>query len=174
MRYAVGIGSNLGDRAGHIAAAADVLAAAGQVDLCAVSRLYETAPVGGPPDQGPFLNGAWIVATQLEPLALLRHLLAIEQCLGRQRQEHWGPRTIDLDLLLAEDGRVVEHADVRLPHPLLHRRAFVLIPLVEIAADWPHPCLGCTVAELADGLGASDLVITAQAAHMDGHGTRNG
>ncbi len=146
-RYAIGVGSNLGDRAGTIAHAARLLVADGMVRVVAVSALHETAPVGGP-QQPAFLNAAWVVATALGPHQLLYRLQAVESACGRTRTVHWGPRTLDLDLLLRADGLALATPALVLPHPRLAERAFVLRPLTEIAADWPVPGLG-TVATLA-------------------------
>ncbi|MFW5829921.1 MAG: 2-amino-4-hydroxy-6-hydroxymethyldihydropteridine diphosphokinase [Planctomycetota bacterium] len=146
MRYCLAIGSNCGDRQAHIDAAATALRQDPQVDLLHMSRLHETAPVGGPPGQDPFLNGAWMVETRLGPHALLHRLQAIEHACGRARSIPWGPRSLDLDLLLAEDGRCCVSSVLVLPHPELHRRSFVLAPLVEIAADWWHPLRRCRIA----------------------------
>lgn len=148
MEFAVAVGSNLGDRAATIAAAAAELSAGGRARVVRRSRLHATDPVGGPAGQGSFLNGAWIVETALGPGALLAELLAVERRLGRERRERWGPRTIDLDLLLAREPRIVDRPGLTLPHPRLHERAFVLAPLVEVAADWRHPRLRRSVEEL--------------------------
>jgi 2-amino-4-hydroxy-6-hydroxymethyldihydropteridine diphosphokinase len=111
-----------------------------------VSTVIETAPVGGPP-QGKFLNGVVEIETTLGPRELLRELQGIEDALGRVRAERWGPRTIDLDILLYGD-EVVTEADLMVPHPLMHERAFVLLPLAEIAPRARHPVLRKSIAEL--------------------------
>ncbi len=150
--YAIGVGSNLGDRAALHDRAAELLIADGMVTLRARSRPHETAAVGGPVGQPSFLNAAWIVATDLGPHQLLHRLQAIETALGRVRSVANGPRPIDLDLLLREDGLVVSTPVLALPHPRLHQRAFVLEPLGEIAPSWRHPLLGVTVGELRSRL----------------------
>jgi 2-amino-4-hydroxy-6-hydroxymethyldihydropteridine diphosphokinase len=127
----VGIGSNLGDRESHLRRALDLLAAEDGIEVVAVSGLRETEPVG-PVEQGPFLNGAVQVSTELPPRELLERLLDVEQRLGRVRVERFGPRTIDLDLLVYGD-EVVEEPGLTLPHPRLHERRFALEPLAELA-----------------------------------------
>jgi len=152
MRFAIAVGANQGERAATIARAAELLAAEGDIAVVARSPLIETAPVGGPLGQGAFLNGAWIVATDLGPHQLLHRLQRIETALGRVRTVRDGPRTIDLDLVLAEAPLVVASGVLILPHPRLHQRAFVLEPLAAVAAAWRHPLLGRTVAELAQAV----------------------
>jgi 2-amino-4-hydroxy-6-hydroxymethyldihydropteridine diphosphokinase len=127
----VGIGSNLGDREAHVRAALELLAAEPGIELEEISQLRETDPVGVL-DQPRFLNAAARLTTDLEPRALLDRLLAIERDLGRVRtDERYGPRTIDLDLLLYGD-REVDEQGLRVPHPRLAERRFVLEPLVEL------------------------------------------
>jgi len=129
-RAYVGLGANLGDREATLRRAVTVLAGRPGVEIVAVSSLRETDPVGVV-GQPPFLNGAAAVDTTLSPRELLAELLAVEQELGRVRRERWGPRTIDLDLLLYGD-EVVDEPGLTVPHPLLHERAFALEPLAEL------------------------------------------
>lgn len=129
MLAVVGLGGNLGDRLGTLRAAASRVAELGVVR--ARSTVYETAPVGGPP-QPPYLNAALALDTALSPDELMRALLAIEASLGRVRAEKNGPRTIDLDLLWI-DGVTLRTKDLEVPHPRLLSRAFALGPLLEVA-----------------------------------------
>ncbi len=150
MRAFVGLGSNLGDRERTIGRAVELLAGTPGVDLVAVSHLRETEP-WGPVEQPAYLNGAVELATELPPRALLDVLLAVEQALGRDRTgERWGPRTIDLDLLLYGEVEVDEPG-LTVPHPRLHERRFALEPLAELEPDALIPGRG-TVGELLRGL----------------------
>lgn len=149
-RAYVGIGANLGDREATIERAVALLRAEPEIEVVAVSRLVETEP-WGPVEQPPYLNGALELDTGLSPTALLLTLLRIERTLGRTRDgERWGPRTIDLDLLLV-DGRVERSDELELPHPRMHERAFVLEPLAELDAGLVVPGRG-TVADLLAAL----------------------
>ena len=134
VRAAIGLGSNLGDRARHIADAVGSLARA--CTLVRVSSLYETAPVGGP-KQGPYLNAVAVVETDLPVAELLALCLEIEREHGRERRERWGPRTLDLDILLYGD-EIVAADDLTVPHPRMTQRRFVLEPLLEA---WPDAAL---------------------------------
>ena len=136
----VGIGSNLGDREGNLRRAIDVLSAEEGIEVVAVSELRETEPVG-PVEQGPFLNGAVQLETSLGPRELLARLLAVENRLGRVRGERWGPRTIDLDLLLY-GVETIEEPGLTVPHPRLHERRFALEPLVDMDPALEIPGLG--------------------------------
>lgn len=144
---AIGLGSNLGDRARHIAEALAELGAHGTIT--AVSALYETAPIGGP-RQGAFLNAVVLVKTSLSPRDLLDVCLTIEKSHGRERVERWGPRTLDLDILLFGAQRVKEQG-LEIPHPELTKRRFVLEPLLEV---WPQAALpeGTAVADFLPGV----------------------
>jgi len=147
----IGLGSNLGDRPRALDQAVERLARRPAIRLAARSRWRETAPVGGPPGQGPFLNGAVRLETSLEPEALMAALAAIEADLGRRRAERWGPRPLDLDLLLYGD-RVLEGPSLTLPHPRMAWRRFVLEPAAEVAPDMVHPTIGWTIARLLEHL----------------------
>jgi 2-amino-4-hydroxy-6-hydroxymethyldihydropteridine diphosphokinase len=136
----IALGANLGDRRANIARALDLLRATHAIDVMTVSALIENPAVGGPADSPPFLNGAAEIETTLPPRALLDRLLAIEQQIGRQRRQRWDPRLIDLDLLLYGDV-VLDEPDLRIPHPLMDQRRFVLEPLNEIAPDVIHPIM---------------------------------
>ena len=146
----VALGSNLGDRAAHLAAALSALRASEGVSVRDVSSVYETAPVGGPP-QGAYLNAAVAIETTLSPHALLALLLAIEAGEGRRRDGvRNAPRSLDLDLLLYA-SEIVSTSELELPHPRLHERAFVLEPLREIAPALVHPRLHERIDRLAAG-----------------------
>lgn len=141
MRAYVGLGANLGERETTIRAAVAVLRATRGVDVVAVSTLRETEPVGYV-DQPRFLNGAVALETSLTPRQLLGLLLAIERELGRDRTGvRWGPRTIDLDLLLYGD-EVIDEPWLQVPHPLLHERRFALEPLAELDPELEIPGRG--------------------------------
>ena len=144
----VGIGSNLGDREQNLQQAIELLSKEEGIDVVAVSELRETEPVG-PVAQGPFLNGAVRIETDLDPRELLERLLAIEQRLGRVRSERWGPRTIDLDLLVY-GNEAVDGPGLTVPHPRLHERRFALEPLSDLAPSLEIPGKGPISALLAE------------------------
>ena len=138
------LGSNLGDRAANLRAAAAQLDVAGR--LLAVSAFYETQPVEVP-DQPWFLNCVVAIETDKTPRELLQLALQVEAAMGRLRMRKKGPRNIDIDLVLFGD-RVVDEPRLKIPHPAMHQRRFVLEPLVEIAPEARHPELGKTAREL--------------------------
>jgi len=144
----VSLGSNLGDRERLLAFAVEALRTSAQIEVEAVSPLYETDPVG-PPPQGAYLNAVVELRTRLHPRALLERLLAIEERAGRRRSGvRDEPRRLDLDLLLFDD-LVLDLPGLVVPHPRLHARAFALEPLSDLAADLVHPGCGETIATLA-------------------------
>ena len=148
MRAIIGVGSNKGDRASFIKQAKEALADNGDVQVIAESSYFENPAQGGPAGQGAFLNGAWILETMLGAHQLLHRLQAIERQFGRTRSVVHGARTIDLDLLLCDEWPIIQNAVLELPHPRLHERDFVLMPLNEIAPDWKHPILKHSMADL--------------------------
>src|SRR5829696_3695822 len=134
----IALGSNLGDRWATLSAAVRRLRAEPGVRVVGTSAFHETAPVNCPPGSGEFLNAAVAVETDREPHDVLRLLLRIERAFGRVRTEPNSPRTLDLDLILYGD-RVIDTPELTLPHPRMHERAFVLVPLAEVAPDAVHP-----------------------------------
>jgi 2-amino-4-hydroxy-6-hydroxymethyldihydropteridine diphosphokinase len=156
-RVHIGFGGNLGDVDANLRGALEAIAGLPATLVVRVSSLYRTAPVGLL-EQPDFTNGVVEVETGLEPSELLRRLLEIEQSLGRTREVSGGPRTVDLDVLLWED-RIVETSVLQVPHPHMHERGFVLVPLNEIAPRAVHPTLGRTVRELLGELGPTPDVI---------------
>ena len=140
----LGVGANLGDRRGQLNSGLAALCAVDGVEFVGASSLYESAPVGYV-EQPPFLNAVIQVLSRLEPLELLDAIQRIELDHHRQRDLHWGPRTLDLDLLLHGSARL-ESQTLRLPHPHMLERAFVLVPLVELAPSLRHPCTGLPMA----------------------------
>jgi 2-amino-4-hydroxy-6-hydroxymethyldihydropteridine diphosphokinase len=154
----IGLGSNLGDRRQMLGRAVEQLAGHAAVRLCGQSPWLETSPAGGPSHQPPFLNGAVVVETSLPPEAMLEFLHEIEAGLGRRRQERWGPRPIDLDLLLC-DREVRQTPALVLPHPRMTWRRFVLEPAASVAAAMVHPLTGWTVQQHLDHLNSSAFYV---------------
>lgn len=143
----IGLGSNQGDRQSHLDQALDRIGAGPCVRLLAVSGAYETESAGGPVGQASFLNAAACLETSLSAVEVLDLLLGVEHDLKRRRTVRWGPRAIDLDLLLYDD-LVLESPRLTVPHPRMSFRRFVLQPAAEIAPDWVHPTLGWDLATL--------------------------
>jgi 2-amino-4-hydroxy-6-hydroxymethyldihydropteridine diphosphokinase len=147
MRLILGFGGNLGDPAAAFARALDALGDDGWVLF--TSRLWQTRAVG--PEQPDYLNAAAVISWPGDPKALLTRCRELETAAGRDRntEQKWGPRVLDLDLLLAEEV-VCAGPKLHLPHPRFHERRFALEPAAEVAPGWVHPLLGRTVAELAE------------------------
>jgi 2-amino-4-hydroxy-6-hydroxymethyldihydropteridine diphosphokinase len=165
MRVLLSLGSNLGDRGAHLRAALDALDRLEGVAVTAVSHAYETEPVGKT-DQPVFVNVAAEIETDLEPLELLNAVKSIERGLGRVPAERWGPRVIDIDLVLWGET-VLRTPELTLPHREFRKRAFVLAPLAEIAPGAVDPVTGLTVAELAGRPEAQGRVIRRDPAPED-------
>jgi 2-amino-4-hydroxy-6-hydroxymethyldihydropteridine diphosphokinase len=153
-RVAFGLGANLGDRVTTLRSAVDALAATPGLHLVAVSAFYETAPVGGPPGQPSYLNAVLVADSALPATDLLARAHEIEDEHGRVRAERWGPRTLDIDLL-AVGTQTQASAELTIPHPRAHLRAFVLVPWAEVDPTFEVPGLG-TVAGLLEALPAAD------------------
>jgi len=133
LRAFVGLGSNQGDSIATLHAAIDALSRLPGTRLSSASRLYRS-PAWGHTNQADFVNAVALLETELDPRALLDGMLAIERAFGRERRERWGPRILDLDLLLYGDSVVVQPG-LQVPHPHLHERAFALVPLLEVDPD---------------------------------------
>ncbi len=156
-----GVGSNLGDRAAYLSAGAEALSAHPEIAFLRKSGMYETEPEyeesqalsSGPSVQSKYLNAVWEMKTTLSPYDLLRVFVRIEESFGRDRKKEprWGARVLDLDILFYDDW-VIEDKILTIPHPRLHRRSFVLEPLVELAPNLVHPVLRTTVWTLLSGL----------------------
>ena len=154
VRAYVGIGANLGERESSIHRAIELLGSRPGISVTGISTVRETPP-WGPVEQPPYLNGAVELETELGPRALLEVLLDVERSLGRIRSgERWGPRTIDLDLLVHGDA-VCDEPGLTLPHPHLHERRFALEPLAELAPDLVVPGRG-TASSLLEALGPEE------------------
>ncbi len=150
----IGLGSNLGDRQGGLDKALARLQRHPEIEVLRQSHYHETLPVGGPDAQPAYLNAAAVLQTSLSPHALLAELLKVEAELGRQRAVYWGPRTIDLDLLLY-DNLTWSDRDLVIPHPRMAWRRFVLEPAAEVAPQMLHPGTCRTIAQLLDHLNQS-------------------
>jgi 2-amino-4-hydroxy-6-hydroxymethyldihydropteridine diphosphokinase len=146
-RCLIALGSNLGDRLTHLRAGLAGLRETEDIEIVDVAPLYETAPVGGPDDQGPYLNTALLADTSLGAADMLALLHQLEASRERQRVVHWGPRTLDLDLLVHGD-LVSDDTALEVPHPRMHERRFVMVPVCDVAPDLVHPRLGRTMRDL--------------------------
>lgn len=160
MRCFIGLGSNTGDRLGYLRAALQELRAMLDLEVRAVSSVYETEPVGKS-DQSEFLNAVAEVRTDLTPVSLLERLKSVEQRVGRTATEHWGPREIDLDLLYAGD-LMVTGPPLTVPHPEAPRRRFVLVPLAEVAPLVTDPRTGRRFVDLRDAYPGTERVVLTQ------------
>ncbi|MEN6371235.1 MAG: 2-amino-4-hydroxy-6-hydroxymethyldihydropteridine diphosphokinase [Armatimonadota bacterium] len=153
MKVYLGLGSNLNDREGNISRAVEFLAENPQIDVMRVSSMYETSPVGYK-DQPDFINAVVLVETALSPRELLDVVHAIEDLMGRKRTFRWGPRVIDIDILLY-GSETIDEEGIKIPHPMMTERRFVLEPLAEIAPGLMLPG-GQTAAEAARSAAEED------------------
>ena len=154
----IALGSNLGDRELNLLRAIAEIGKLPDTKVRAVSSFYDTQPVG-PVEQDNFFNCVIKIASSLSPFDLLKELQRIETAVfGRKRTVHWGPRSMDLDILFY-DGLTITEENLTLPHPHLHERRFVLVPLVEIAPDLLHPQLGKIASQLLAELNDTERVV---------------
>lgn len=152
----LGMGSNLGLREEQLKRAIKELGSLSHTEVLDLSSLYETEPVGVK-DQPWFLNLVSVLRTAIPPQELLFRLKKIESQMGRGKGGRWGPRIIDLDILLYDD-LVFSSPRLVIPHPRMHQRSFVLLPLTEMAPQWRHPILGKGIWQLAEGLSCGEVV----------------
>ncbi|MGC9503521.1 2-amino-4-hydroxy-6-hydroxymethyldihydropteridine diphosphokinase [Baaleninema sp.] len=153
-RAAIALGSNLGDSLAILMGSIDTLFRHPQIAEVARSPWYRTQPVG--PPQPEYINGCVVVEVTLSPDALLKVLLDIESRFDRVRRERWGPRTLDLDVILYGD-RILDTPDLQIPHPRFRDRAFVLVPLADVAPHWIDPVSGQSVTDLLKAVDCSDV-----------------
>ena len=153
-KSAIALGSNLGDSLTILEDALKTLAQTPGIAVESSSSWYQSAPIG--PPQPDYLNGCALLKVQLTPEELLAALLEVEKQFGRVRTQRWGPRSLDLDLLLF-DRVILETPELQIPHPRMRERAFVLVPLAEIAPDWIDPVSGKAIAQLLQGLDCSGV-----------------
>lgn len=153
---AIALGSNLGDSLAILESAVDILATTPDIQLKTRSHWYQTQAIG--PPQPNYLNGCLILMSTIPPHELLAILLEVEKHFGRERRERWGPRTLDLDLLLFDD-LILDTPTLQIPHPRMVERAFVLVPLAEVAADWVEPVSRRTIADLVQKVDCSGVQI---------------
>ncbi|EDX86559.1 2-amino-4-hydroxy-6-hydroxymethyldihydropteridine pyrophosphokinase [Synechococcus sp. PCC 7335] len=142
---AIGLGSNLGESQKILLAAIEVIDSAVHTTVVGRSHFYKTAAIG--PPQPDYINACITIETELSAQQLLSYLLAVEQQFGRVRRERWGPRSLDLDLLLygSYGSHIINRPGLTIPHPRLHERLFVLVPLTDVAPKWQHPIVQITV-----------------------------
>jgi 2-amino-4-hydroxy-6-hydroxymethyldihydropteridine diphosphokinase len=155
-KCAIALGSNLGESINILDKTIHLLSHHSEIHLTSHSPWYQTTPVG--PPQPDYLNGCAILETSLTPEKLLQTLLDIEQEFGRIRREKWGPRTLDLDILLYGD-LILETPLLQIPHPRMIERSFVLVPLCDIAATWTHPITKKTIKEILKSVNCEGVKI---------------
>jgi 2-amino-4-hydroxy-6-hydroxymethyldihydropteridine diphosphokinase len=152
---AIALGSNLGESQQILEQAIQQFNTHPEMVVNTVSSWYETLPIG--PEQPNYLNGCAVLKTSLSPSELLSALLSIENEFGRVRKERWGARTLDLDIILYDDW-IIETEYLRIPHPRMRERAFVLVPLAEIAPNWIDPVTGSAIAQLKNNIDCSGIL----------------
>jgi 2-amino-4-hydroxy-6-hydroxymethyldihydropteridine diphosphokinase len=153
-RSAIALGSNMGDSLAILSAALEALAQIPGIIIEAKSSCYKTKAIG--PEQPDYFNGCATLQVAISPEKLLENLLAIEQKFGRLRRDRWSPRTLDLDLLLYDD-LILNQTNLQIPHPRMCQRAFVLVPLAEIAPDWIEPISQQLIQDLLKQVDISDV-----------------
>ncbi len=156
-KAAIALGSNLGESLATLDSAIQFLDKTTGIKVKNTSKWYKTKPVGGPP-QPDYVNACALLMVDLEPHKLLETLLEIEQKFGRVRKEHWGPRTLDLDLILY-DNLILDTPNLQIPHPRMKERAFVLVPLAEIAPNWIEPVSGKSITQLREEVDCSEIIL---------------
>jgi 2-amino-4-hydroxy-6-hydroxymethyldihydropteridine diphosphokinase len=162
----LGLGTNLGDRSANLKAALEALAP--KVSLLAQSPVYQTPPWGYT-EQADFLNQVVIAETRLKPLKLLKYLKKIEKNVGRTASFRWGPREIDIDILFYDD-LLFDHRKLTIPHPRVHQRAFILVPLADLAPDLVHPGTGQSILQHLELLDRGEIT-RYQSPQGDSHGS---
>ena len=152
-RVFLSLGSNMGDRSANISQAVSLLSISDKIKVVKTSSFYETEPWGNK-NQDWFVNAAMAIDTDYSPEELLQYCQDIELKMGRIRKEneHWGQRAIDIDILMYDDRVISIPSRLNIPHPLMHLRAFVLVPMLEVKADLVHPVFNKTISELYDEL----------------------